>query len=138
MPKAPEHEAHPRQAPVEPNKHDFFVSLAITRGPKFYEGKKHSTNREIAEVLTEYAAHSDGVLREVFSVLAKFHLQAVEEVPAAFQDATGSFPDTAVWGPCGSCRLTNGNPGRTFNITVNGVTGETDCYPCSPSGLPSG
>jgi hypothetical protein len=138
MPHLPEQNIHAGQAPTEAGEHDFFLSLSIKRGPKFYGGKRHGTSREVAEVLKEYATHSEGLLREAFVLLAKLHLQAVEQVPAYAQNATGSLPGTVVWGDCGSCTLANGDPGRTFTIYVDGVAGKPDCYPCSPSGSPSG
>jgi hypothetical protein len=52
MPHSPEQNIHAGQAPTEAGEHDFFLSLSIKRGPKFYEGKRHGTSREVAEVLT--------------------------------------------------------------------------------------
>ena len=128
MPESTERKIHPKEAPVEADEHDFFVRIAITRGPRFYEGKRHSTNREIAEVLTEHATHSEGLLREVFSLLAKFHLQADEAVPGPYQNATGAFSNTYTLeiGCCGSC-YKNGVPGRAYTVDGN-PTGE--CYAC--------
>jgi len=104
MPESTRREIHPKDVPVEAHEDDFFIRLAITRGRKFYGGRKHSTHREIAEVLTEYASHSHGVLREVFSLLAKFHLHADEAVPGIYQNATGAYSNTdkVEYGPCPS------------------------------------
>jgi hypothetical protein len=123
--------------PKEATKEDFFVSLTLKLGPKFFEGKKHATSREIADVFTHYANDPHPVLREMFTLLGKFY-QAVEAVPVGAGDATGGYPSTVTWGDCGSCLLPNGQPGRTYAVTTNGETFPPDCYPCSPSGNPAG
>jgi hypothetical protein len=119
--------------PKEAEERDFFVSVTLKLGPKFFEGKKHATGREIADVFTQYGKDSDPVLREMFSVLAKKY-QAFESVPGWASTATGGYPSTVTWGNCGSCTLANGQSGRTYTVTTNGTTFPSDCYPCSPSG----
>jgi hypothetical protein len=115
---------------------DFFIRLIVEQGPAFFDGKKHGTTRELAELYGHYAKQSDGVLRELFSMFAK-HLQAVLEVPGYQQNATGGYPNSAQWSPCGWCTLANGHQGRYLTISVNSLTSR-DCYPCSPSGVSSG
>lgn len=113
---------------------DVFLTLAIKQGPKFYGRHKHGTKQEITAVLKQYVEDSDGLLREVLSILLGLHLKADEEVSGTAQNATGGYPNTVVWGDCGSCALSNGQPGRTYTVTVNGTTFAPDCYPCSPGG----
>ena len=114
---------------------DFSAKLSITRGPKFFAGKKHSTNAERAAVMAEYAARQEGVLREAFLFFAREHLQADEAVNQAFANATGAAgnTDTVEWLGCGSCAT-----GR-FQITfVAGIPDDPLCVACSPSGNPAG
>jgi hypothetical protein len=117
---------------------DFFISLTIRRGPQFYGSKQPKTNLEIAEILKNYAAHSEGLFKELYSFLAAIHLKADQEVPGYAQGATGSLPVNANFGPCGKCLLPNGDKGRNVVTSVNNFDAAPDCYPCSPSNLPSG
>lgn len=111
-----------------------WLSITITRGPRFYGDRKHSTNLEIAEILEDYARRSPpGLLREVYTTLAKFHLKADEQVPGFAESATGSFPVTFNTNGCNTCPLPNGTQGQLVTSTVNGYTAlPGDCYPCSP------
>ncbi len=107
MTHAPEHEMAD----------EIFVNLAMTIGPKFYGDKKHGTNEEIAEVLSSYAAHYDGVLREVFVILEKYYrtqvglpLHPLAEAPDPnVANATGSTNATV--GTCGGCTTSTGKKG---------------------------
>jgi hypothetical protein len=136
--KMPDSELHPKELPVETDEHDFFIRLAITRGRNFYGNRKHSTHREIAEVLTEYATRSDGVLREVFSLLAKFHLEAVEAVDPNFANATGALSNTDMvsYGPCPSPQcppFPDGSPAALRTTTSSyGGPPQKECYACIP------
>jgi hypothetical protein len=137
MPESTEREIQPQQVPGETDEGDFFIRLAVTRGRKFYGGREHRTHREIAEVLTEYSTRSHGVLREVFSLLAKFHLQAVEEVPGPYQNATGAYSntDTVQYGPCpspGCPTFPDGSLGATMTI-ISGKVKQVECYACFPT-----
>ena len=76
------------------NRDDIFVNLAITVGPRFLQEKKPGTNQEIAEILNSYAGHYSGVLREVFTMLAKYYthlpLTPLREFPLLSADAPPS------------------------------------------------
>lgn len=103
--------------------HDTFVSITIKPGRRFYEGKAHKTNREIAGILTQYSNQYTGVVGELFALVAKFHLQADQAVPVPEQDATGGW--TTAVGECGSCTVAGG---KGYAYWVNDVL--ITCYTC--------
>ena len=103
--------------------HDALVSITIKPGRRFYEGKAHKTNSEIAEVLTQHANQYKGFVGELFLMVAKFHLQADEAVDAFAANATGEW-STSV-GECGSCTVSGG---KGYAFSVNGVLQK--CFTC--------
>jgi hypothetical protein len=109
------------------NRDDIFVNLAITVGPKFLDGKKFGTNLEVADLLKSYATRYDGILRELFVILAKYYthlpLTPLREFPLLSADAPGGL--SSQYGSCGSC----GNDG--YFTYVNGQE-QPGCTPCSP------
>jgi hypothetical protein len=113
-----------------------FVNLGVTIGPGFYGGKKHDTNEDIAEVLASHAAHSDGVLSEIFLILEKYyrtHLgvplhQLVESPDPNVAGSKGGHTGgtNITFGDCGGCVPNGGGVG--YWIYVNGT--EQTCVPC--------
>ena len=103
--------------------HDAFVSITIKPGRRFYEGRAHKTNREIAEVLTQHAKQYKGFVGELFLMIAKFHLEADEAVLAFAAGATGEW-NTSV-GECSSCAV---GGGKGYAYSVSGVF--IKCFTC--------
>lgn len=87
------------------NRDDVFVNLAMTVGPRFLQGKKPSTNQEMAEILNAYAGHYGGILREVFIMLTNYYTQLpltpLREFPLLSADAPTGL--SAQIGFCSSC-----------------------------------
>jgi hypothetical protein len=123
-------------APEDKIGHDLFVNLAVTIGPKFYGEKRPGTNEEIAEVLRSHAAHFDGLLRELFTVLEKYYrtqvglrLNPLAEAPDPTKaGATGGHTGGAnvTFGNCGGCTPQAGEKG--YWMYVNGQ--KQSCIPC--------
>ena len=107
---------------VETN--DCFVRISIKVGPNFWGEHKHSTSREVAEVLQRYAKHYSGALRELFSALAEYHFRV--EAPIPFT-GTGGPSDNITYGPCQSCTPAEGGEGYTTKI--GGIV--VRCTPCA-------
>ena len=106
--------------PEKPN--DFVMSITVKFGPKFYEGKKHNTHKEIAAVLEEQAKRHHA-LEGLLSFLAKYHyrLEAGPHGPEVSGDSdSDSFTD---YGPC---TMADYKPGCL--ISVNGEA--PTCRPC--------
>lgn len=98
------------------------LSINIKVNPRLFEGKRHSTNREIANILAEYAKEHKGFVGDLISLIAQYH-ELVELVSKAAQDATGSL-STSV-GCCGTCSV-DGGKGQPFL-----VSGQLQkCFPC--------
>jgi hypothetical protein len=108
----------------EPKGRDFVVSVTVTRGPEFFDKKKHQTRQQKADLLKAYAAKYDGVLREVFLLWALHPL--VDRPPIGADDPGGDSQDNFSWDYCGSCSFENGSKGR--RMIINGVP--IDCYDC--------
>jgi hypothetical protein len=100
---------------------DLFISITLKCGPKFYGNRKHSTHREIGDVLEEYAK-KNGTLREFFSLLAGYHF-ALENFPLKKGEGDS---DSFDFGYCGTCVPKQGGEGQT--LTINGVP--QPCHPC--------
>jgi hypothetical protein len=107
-----------------PNKDEnCFVSITLKRGPKFYGARKHSTHREIGDVLEEYAK-KNGTVQELFSLLAKYHY-ALETEGKKVEPEGDS--DSFDFGYCGTCVPKQGGNGQT--LSINGVP--QPCQACS-------
>ena len=98
------------------------LSINIKVNPRLFEGKRHSTNREISNILAEYAKDHKGFVGDLFSLIAQYH-ELVEEVSSAAQDATGSWSSTV--GTCGTYRV-DGGKGQAFLVSGQLVK----CFPC--------
>ena len=96
---------------------DDLVTIIVKPGSKFYEGRKHSTNAEIAAVLEEHAKRY-GALEEVFLLLAR-HVRALRADHEGPEPEGGSPSYTITSGTCGSCVTTDGRTGYT--CAVNNV-----------------
>jgi hypothetical protein len=90
------------------------VTIVITPGSKFYEGRKHGTHAEIAAVLNEHAKRYEA-LGGVFLLLAK-HIRALRDDTGDHGSEGGSQGFTITVGPCKSCVTADGRTGYTTSI----------------------
>jgi hypothetical protein len=96
---------------------DDLVTIIVKQGSKFYDGRKHSTNPEIAAVLEEHAKRY-AALEGVFLILAR-HIRALRPDHEGPEPEGGSPSYTITVGPCGGCVTTDGRTGYT--CAVNNV-----------------
>jgi hypothetical protein len=115
-----EDRSHTEQAPSRLKPQDTFLELRIGYGPKFYDGKKPTSNQEMAELLKSRADHSPGIVRELFLMLSDYYselkLEAYQVIVAG--DETGSFTGSlsVSFGACGSCKQEGGQKGMAGYI----------------------
>jgi hypothetical protein len=113
------------------------LNLSVTVGHGFYGGKRHDTNEEIATALNSHAAHSTGVLKEVFQILESYYRsqvglplhQLVETPDPNIAGGKGGHSGgiNITLGPCGGCKTDTGAVG--YWIYVNGQ--EQTCIACA-------
>jgi hypothetical protein len=100
---------------------DSFLTITVKPGPDFYNGKKHGTHKERAEVFQEYAKRYD-VLGSLFTALARYHFRI--EPPKIEPEPQGDTDNFTI-GDCGSCPTQSNARGIYINGTFNG-----QCYDC--------
>jgi hypothetical protein len=100
-----------------PKTNDSLVSVTIKFGAKFFEGKKHSTHKEMAALLEEQATNHNA-LSGVFMLLAGYH-HRLEAGP----HGVGEGGDSATFDIGAHC-VEGGKQGCW--VSVNG--GKPTCY----------